>query len=243
VVGSAVMFACMLALVAGYFMPSMGMQVSLALPLYLGSYVVTCISLGYTCSLNAAYDLRSPRLAYYFYTLPVHGLWIFVSLTIASMVHMFVVALPVLFLGCLLLVGQWALFSISWAAALLVMVLSVQFFVLLFGFLTHWCSIPALLGNAWPRFLSPLIAFGCTLYPFKVAYEQCPRLAFFIALNPVTYMAEGLRGALLGPEWAFFSVWCCILVLLSINVFLSCLGWWAVKRRINPVTHDKRSAL
>ena len=60
VLSSAFIYGCLLSLSAGYFMPAMGMSATLSAPLYVGAFIVNSYSLGYTCAIETAFDLRSP---------------------------------------------------------------------------------------------------------------------------------------------------------------------------------------
>lgn len=233
IAGSALVYASMIGLSAGYFMPQMGMPITQSLPLFIGSFVITCLSIGYSFAIEAAYDLRSPKVAFYYYALPVSFGTMLASLVSVLMLRMLIVVLPVFFLG-FTIVGQWHLFSISWFGAVAMVLLGVQFFALLLLTLAHSCSLESLLGNIWPRFFSPLIAFGCAMYPLQVAIEKAWWLSRIMLLNPLTYCSDGLRSALLGgSHYVSFSF--CIAMLLVYNGLLWCALRYVVIRAINPV--------
>lgn len=236
---SACVYAAMLALSAGYFMPQLGMPLSQSMVLYLGAFAITALSLGYTCAISIAYDLQAPRLTFYYYALPVDPRAVLAGLVAALMLRIALIAVPVLFFG-FFLIGQWHFLVMSylWLAAM--MTLSILFFALLFLLLAYRCPVATLLGNVWPRFLSPLIAFGCLMYPFSTVQKHAWWLSRGMLCNPLTYMLEGLRAAFFGQS-NYLALPVCALFLIVTNVILSFLVWGAARRAINPVVPRGRS--
>ncbi len=233
VVGSAFVHSSMMALSAGYFMPQMGMNAAMAVPLFLGSFLATGLSLGYACAIDLAYDLQSPRMVLYYYSLPVSFRAVLLGTFCSLMVRMLVVSVPVLIVG-LLLINQWALFSISWPATVAMFLLSTGFSALLFLNLSYGCKLAFLLGNAWPRFLSPLFAFGCVFYTWRPIEQHSWYLSRLILCSPMTYCTEGLRSALLGGN-EYLSSSICIMVLIFLNICLLMTLPWFIVSAINPV--------
>jgi len=233
VAGSTIVFSLMMALSAGYFMPQMGMPIGLAVPLFLGSFLATCLSLGYTGAIEVGYDLKSPRLAFFYYGLPVSLSVVLLGLMCSSMIRMLIISVPVLCMG-LLGINQWHLFSVSWSALIVIMLLCAQFNALLFLSLAYGCSLTALMGNIWPRFLSPLFAFGCVFYTWKPVAQKAWLFSRIMLCSPLTYCCEGLRSALLGGD-AYLSSTVCIIVLMILNVALWFVLRRLVIRAVNPV--------
>jgi len=233
IAGSTIVFSSMMALSAGYFMPQMGMDSAFAIPLFLGSFLTTCLSLGYTCAIDIGYDLQSPRLALYYYALPVPVWVVIVGLICSLMARMMVVSVPVLLLG-LTLIWQWPVFAISWGAAISMVLLCALFNALLFLILAYGCSLSALMGNVWPRFISPLFAFGCVFYTWKPIAAQSWYFSRLMLCSPMTYCCEGLRSALLGGS-AYISSSLCIGFLTVLNLCLFLILRRVLVHAINPV--------
>jgi len=233
VMGSSLTYSCLLALVVGYFMPAMGMPESLCVPVFLGSFFLTALSVCYTCCIEWAYDLRSPKLVGYYYSLPTSFSVITVALITTFMLRILVIATPLLLIG-LCLLGQWHVFVVAWPQAIVLFFLAIQYFALLFLSLAYACPLNMLLGDIWPRFLSPMFALGCMYYPWRVASEMCPIVARFMLLNPAVYCSEGFKGALLGGE-GYLSTPLCIAVLCVVNFILFYFFRRAIVRAINPV--------
>ncbi|MGW5642084.1 ABC transporter permease [Saccharopolyspora sp. NPDC003752] len=70
--------------------------------------------------------------------------------------------------------------------------------------------------------LAPLMFTGATQFP----WAQLEHLRWFqilCAINPLTYVSEGMRGALL-PEVPHMPLWVCVLALLIATVIFGALG-------------------
>jgi len=237
VVSSVFIYGTLLSLSAGYFMPAMGMPAALSAQLYLGAFIVNSYSIGYTCAIEIAFDLRSPKLGAYYYSLPVPFGMVMVARVLGVLARMLLVGVPVLLLG-FAIIGRWECFSVSWAAAALMFLLTVQYLALLFSLLAHTTPLPSLLGNIWPRFLSPMAAFGCVMYPLKVVTAKAWWLSRIMLLNPMVYCCEGMRGALFGGH-DHLNLLLCIMVLLCVNGTLWALLRRGIIRAVNPVLMRK----
>jgi ABC-2 type transport system permease protein len=66
------------------------------------------------------------------------------------------------------------------------------------------CSVgQTQIGLMFSLVLAPMIAFGCTYYPWQ-ALEKFPVLQRLVLANPIAYASEGLRGALV-PQFPHLS--------------------------------------
>jgi len=77
--------------------------------------------------------------------------------------------------------------------------------------------------------IAPLIFTGCTQFPFL----QIGSLRWFqviCALNPITYVSEGLRGTLT-PQFPHLPTWLCLLALLFSCALFGAIGLRGFRRR------------
>ncbi|MER7169684.1 ABC transporter permease [Micromonospora sp. NPDC000207] len=77
--------------------------------------------------------------------------------------------------------------------------------------------------------LTPIIWTGCIHYPWP-RLSSMPWYQAATALNPMTYVSEGVRGALL-PEVAHLPAWICLTVLVAVAGALTWLGVRCFNRR------------
>jgi len=98
---------------------------------------------------------------------------------------------------------------------------------------TVFSTMGMVLGTAIPpqqvnllfsALLTPLISFGCTYYPWA-GLARIPALQIAVLVNPLVYVAEGLRGALT-PQFPHMPVVYSLAALIVISV----VQWWVGQR-------------
>ncbi|MBI3566585.1 MAG: ABC transporter permease [Gemmatimonadetes bacterium] len=58
------------------------------------------------------------------------------------------------------------------------------------------CAInPQQIGLMFSSIIGPMIFFGCTYYPW-MALDKIPLMKYLVLVNPLVYVAEGMRGAI-----------------------------------------------
>lgn len=232
IVGSALMYTVLLSLTAGYCMVPGGMNPALAIPLFLGSFVLVCNTVGYSMTLEIAHDVRSSGLMQYYFSLPVSTGVVMLGMLACWVFRLLLIAVPALLLGSTI-IGRWELFHVSPVSAVLVLILAATFYSLMFLVLAFWCELKTLLGNIWPRFLSPLFNAGCIFFPWQIVHQKLGVYAYIMLLNPVVYCTEGVRSALLGGT--YIDAWMCIGVLIAVNAALFVLWRRVVLQRLHAV--------
>jgi len=79
---------------------------------------------------------------------------------------------------------------------------------------------------------TPLLFTGCSQYPWP-SLDRLPWFQVVTALNPMTYVSEGMRAALV-PSVPHIEPWICLLVLVgSISVLLAIGGRGFIRRSID----------
>jgi ABC-2 type transport system permease protein len=130
-------------------------------------------------------------------------------------------------------VGVLVLGSIPWQAAQIPLVLA----FLILGAL-NGAAIGLVIGTLVPPnrinvmfalVLTPLLFTGCSQYPWP-SLSTLPWFKWLTTLNPLTYISEGLRAALI-PGVEHMPVWVCLLMSLVFLVVLSAIGIWGFIRR------------
>lgn len=88
---------------------------------------------------------------------------------------------------------------------------------------------PAKINIVFALVFTPLLFTGCSQYP----WPSLDRLRWFqvaTAANPMTYVSEGLRAALV-PDVPHIAGWICVLALLGFLAALSAAGLYGFRRR------------
>lgn len=130
-------------------------------------------------------------------------------------------------------VGVWILGSIPWqagtAAAVVVMTVVGALLGAAMGLILGTFVPPNRISVALTLVLTPLIFTGSSQYP----WPSLGHLRWFqvvSALNPMTYVSEGLRG-LMAPSVPHIQTWICFVVAIGSLIVLTAIGMVGFKRR------------
>jgi ABC-2 type transport system permease protein len=130
-------------------------------------------------------------------------------------------------------IGVWVLGSVPWRWAGLPMLVA----VVVLGTLTG-AAMGLVLGTAVPPnrinvmfalVLTPLLFTGCSQYPWP-SLGRLPWFQVVTALNPLTYVSEGTRAALV-PAVPHIGAWVSLAVLVAALALFSSLGVRGFLRR------------
>lgn len=212
----------------------MGMPSTEIAAMYIGSIVFILFFLGENLSINHVFDLRYERFIDYQMILPISRPWLFAHFIVSFIIQASIISSLLLFFGLFLLGSTFAVIAPSWIALIIVYLLSLVFFGLFFLLLSFITKFEWFMDNAWPRVLSPLYAFGCTVFVWDKVNELSPVLAKICLLNPLTYISEGMRAAAIGGS-TFISLWICIPA-ISISIIILCyLLMYGINKTLDPV--------
>lgn len=82
----------------------------------------------------------------------------------------------------------------------------------------------------WSRFNHILITFGGFWIPWFVIYSYSPFLGYLAYANPMLYITEGIKGAILGGNM-FIPFGICVSVLISYTCIFTAAGFILFRRR------------
>jgi hypothetical protein len=218
----------------GYMLPLFGMATSMIGAVYLGSILNLFVQLGYALVLKIAFDLNANRFIDYHLTLPIPKKWLFASYIISHMIETALVTIP-LILGGILCLQQYIPFAaINWFGFACIFIAMLAFLSTFFLMLGYSFTLPWILDNIWPRILVPMWLFSAGLVPFKKISMWWPNLGYVMLISPITYIAEGLRSALLGTDqylaWEY-----CLIPLMIWTILNLALLTNRIYKRLDPV--------
>lgn len=203
----------------GYLLPLMGMKPTLSGPMLVGTLVHMTFHIGYSTALTRLYDLEYNRFINYHLTLALPTMWLFASYLITFFIEASVIIIPLMCFGIFLLGSKFIIIKTSFIALCIIYILGINFIGLLFLYCSFAYPLDWVKANLWIRRLSWLFIFSSTLFPWQPVYQYSPFLGTLFLLSPMTYIADGLRSALIGGT-SFIPVWYCIGILIP---FLCCL--------------------
>jgi ABC-2 type transport system permease protein len=83
---------------------------------------------------------------------------------------------------------------------------------------------PQQIGFMFSLIIAPMLMFGCAYYPWR-GLDVVPVMKYAVLVNPMVYVAEGLRGVLT-PTVPHMNL---VVVLLVLTGMLLVVGWLGVK--------------
>jgi len=221
-------------LLYSHFLPLMGMPSTEIAAMYIGSVVFVLFFLGENLSIRHVFDLKHERFIDYQLVLPISRPWLFAHYIVSFMIESSIISGLLLTFGLFLLGDKFAVISPDWIGLVIIYILSLLFFGLFFLFLSFVTNFEWFMDNIWPRVLSPLYGFGCTVFIWSKVNELSPWLAKLCLLNPLTYVSEGLRAASIGGP-AFIPLWICIPVISCTIAALSYALMRSISKTLDPV--------
>ncbi len=130
-------------------------------------------------------------------------------------------------------IGVWILGSIPWqastAGAVVVMTVLGSLIGAAMGLILGTYVPPNRINVTFALVLTPLIFTGSSQYPWP-SLSRLPWFQVLSALNPMTYVSEGLRG-LMVPSVPHIQTWLCFVVCVVYLVVLTVVGMIGFIRR------------
>jgi ABC-type polysaccharide/polyol phosphate export permease len=183
--------------------------------------------------LELFFDLQSDRYIDYQITLLDPRL-VLVERVISAAIFGFLVALPFYPSAKLILQGNMDTSATSWPSLLLILALSAlvcsSFNVFIACFLTKTSQ----LSHLWPRCNEPLLMLGGFWVPWFVVWQFSPMLGKLALLNPLLYVTDGVRQAILGGD-QFLSIRVASTGLLVFSLIFVALACCFFKRRVDHI--------
>lgn len=86
----------------------------------------------------------------------------------------------------------------------------------------------------WARINLPLIFLGGMSIPLYIMKQYSPLLGFISYANPVVYMSEGIRQALLGSD-LYLPLSLCVTALLAFTLIFTFFACYCFKKRVDHI--------
>ena len=221
-------------IVASYLMPLLGMSSAFSSFMLVG----LCASAGlFGIFPNVALmisDFEGDQVFAYYLTLPIPSWMVFFRLIIYYALNYAFLGALVLPVGKLLIWNQFDASTIHWDQFAVMFILT-HFF---YGAFTLWIASRVRnmtkMSNAWMRFVYPIWFMGGFQFSWYMLESKWPYLAWLNLFNPMTYIMEGMRGAVLG-QTGYLNVWLCACMLTVFTILCSWRGIMRLKQRLDFV--------
>ncbi|MCK5632951.1 hypothetical protein KAH94_04330 [bacterium] len=213
-------------LVFAYVMPSFGLVKSY------GAFMVA--SMCSTAGLFQAFaymaemvaDFEGDKIITYHFTLPIPSWLIFIRFIIYYTIAFMFLGLLVLPAGKIMLWNSFSLTNVHYGKYALIFIVTNVFYAILALWTTSFVRSLVRIDSVWMRIIYPLWFLGCFQFSWKSLHQASPLLAYIDLINPITYISEGTRAAILGQTGSL-NFWWCIIAIIGFIVFG---GWHAITR-------------
>lgn len=218
--------------VTGYIMPYFGLSGNFG-PFQLGGVIaaVGCFEL-YGQVVELLTDFNGDRIISYYLTLPIPAWMVLMSKALYFACTNFILSLAMFPLGKICLWNRLDLINVSYVK--LVAILFVQSFF--YSFCSFWCTSViadiSKIGSVWSRFIFPLWFMGGFQFSWYALHSFVPLIAYVDLINPMIYITEGTRAALLGQE-EYLSYGLCFLMIILFSVLFMVIALGKLKKRLD----------
>lgn len=160
-------------------------------------------------------DFEGDRSISYYLTLPTKP-WVIFGSMACFYTLIGVMLSAVIFPFCwMIMYNSFNIAAVSWLKAALIVVLSNLFFAIFTLLITAHVGSISKMRNVWTRFIFPLWILGAFQFSWAVVHNLSKPLSYIMLCNPIVYVMEGCRAALLGQEGSLPWEWCCVALLFS----------------------------
>lgn len=221
-------------LVTAYLMPSFGLTTA-----YTGFLIASLVvSAGlfelYASVTNLISDFDGNNITSFYLTLPMPSWLVFVEKMVYFTINTAAMGILVLPISKLLVWHTFDLSQLNLFKFILIFMLANIFY----GSFTIWVTsrVPGIeqIGSVWMRFVYPLWFLGGFQYSWQVLYDKSPALAYASLINPMMYVMEGARAAILGQEGSL-NFWLCTGMLTIFTVIFTWHGLKQLKKRLDYI--------
>jgi len=161
-----------------------------------------------------------------FLMLPISSSYVFVAIAVSWAISTAILSLCLFPIGKLILWDRFTLSNFSIFKFILIFITGNLFY----GFFALWvASLVTNLRNTswvWARLINPLFMFCGYFYTWRSAYELSHIIGYLHFLNPLIFILEGTKAAILGQK-GFLPFWICFFVLL---IFISFFTFDSIRR-------------
>ncbi len=220
--------------VMGYIMPFFGLSADYG-PFQLGGIIAAAgLFELYSSVVDLVADFEGDRIINYSLTLPIPSWLAIVSKATYYFIVYFILALLMFPIGKLCLWKQLDLSTVSYVKLLITLMFQSIFYACFVLFAASIIANMTKLGSVWARFIFPMWWMGGFQFSWMALYHELPKIAIFNLINPMIYITEGARVAILGQA-GYINFWLCLLATAFFSVLCFALGLHNLKRRLDFV--------
>lgn len=220
--------------VTGYIMPYFGLSATFGVFQLGGVLAAVGLFELYGSVVEFVSDLQGERVIDYNLTLPIPSWLAIVSKAGYYFIIYFFLSVAILPIGKLTLWNQLDLAQINYFKLFLALIFQNVFFACFTLWASSMIDNMSQMGNVWMRFIFPMWFMGGFQFSWKSVYHVLPVVAWINLLNPMIYITESVRVALLGQA-DYLNFWLCLMAIFLFSAIFLVMGMSRLKRKLDYV--------
>ncbi|MBD3273020.1 hypothetical protein GF385_01560 [Candidatus Dependentiae bacterium] len=218
--------------VFGYIFPNLGMSENFGALWLTGSLGSWAIFEAWPSTITFLSDIDGNNSISYQLTLPIPSWLIFLKRTFSYAINTMATGLIILPLGKLIL---WNKINFVYFSPIKFFVIFITMNIFANTF-SHFLitTVPDIhnIEKAFIRILFPMWFLGGAQFPWHILNSMSPIFGKIILLNPIIYMMEGIRSAILNPT-NFLPFWNCVATLWGFTILFGIIAIIRLKKRLD----------
>jgi hypothetical protein len=162
--------------------------------------------------INLISDIENDRIINYRLLLPMKSFFVFLSKYIYFVIMYFSFSIVVFPLGKICCYNTLNTTSIHYGMLFSTFLFSSLFYLSLTFFLASFIKNVSSLETIWGRFIYPMWILGGFQFSWYILHKSMPLFAYVDLLNPMIYITEGSRNAIITHNTTFINPYICFLV-------------------------------
>jgi len=215
--------------VTGYIMPYFGLSENFGVFQFGGVLASMGLFELYSNVFELTADLEGDRVINYGLTLPIPSWMAIMSKSAYYAITYFILTLIMLPIGKMCLWNQLSLQDIAYGKLCIALILQSIFYACFVPWTVTRISGLSNLNSVWARFIFPMWFMGGFQFSWMSFHHVLPFCAYMDLVNPMVYVTESTRAALLGQE-GYLNFWLCCGALTFFSILCA---WHALKRMKN----------
>lgn len=220
--------------VTGYILPFFGLASDFGVFQFAGLLAAVGLFELYGNVVDLVSDFQGNRVIQYAFTLPIPSWAAIFSKTTYYFIIYVILALMIFPVGKICLWYQFDLVQISYFKLVLAIFFQAVFYACFVLFPSSIVNTMSQMSTVWSRYIFPMWFLGGFQFSWLALYKTVPLLAYVNLCNPMIYITEAMRIALLGQE-GYMNFWLCLLAIGLFSLIFLYLSLKNLKKKLDYV--------
>lgn len=177
-------------------------------------------------------DMLNEKIIGYHLSLPLSSTLVFIRMILFYALNIVIMQAIMLPISIAIVYQRFPLGDINYLKLITISILTSLLYGSFAIYMSSKITMMENVGKVWMRFLFPLWYLGGYHFSWEAVYKVSPALAYLNLLNPMTWVMEGTRGAMLN-SFNFLPFWQCCCVTIFMVALFSWRGITLLKKRLD----------